>query len=77
MAKELVPIIFTCITWGPCLSRQYINFQFDSTNLVIAINKGASKDKFVMHLLRSLSFFIAHFDIHFTATLAWYSQRDS
>jgi len=68
MAKELVPIIFTCIVWGPHLSRQQINFQCDNTNLVVAINKGASKDKFVMHLLRSLSFFIANFDIHLTAT---------
>ena len=61
MAKELLPIIFTCIVWGPRLSRHHINFQCDSANLVIAINKGSSKDKFVMHLLRSLSFFVAHF----------------
>ena len=68
MAKELVPIIFTCIVWGPLLSKCHINFQCDNANLVIAINNGRSKDKFVMHLLRSLSFFIAHFDIYLTAT---------
>ena len=44
MAKELVPIIFTCIVWGPCLSKHHINFQFDGANLVIAINKGSSKE---------------------------------
>ena len=60
MAKELVPIIFTCIVWGPRLSKHHINFQCDNANLVIAINKGSSKDKFVMHLLRSLSFFLLH-----------------
>lgn len=68
MAKELVPIIFTCIVWGPHLSKHHINFQCDNANLVIAINKGSSKDKLVMHLLRSLSFFIAHFDIYITAS---------
>ena len=68
MAKELVPIIFTCIVWGSQLSKHHVNFQCDNANLVIAINKGSSKDKFVMHLLRSLSFFVAHFDIYLTAT---------
>ena len=50
MAKELVPIIFTCIVWGPQLAKLHINFQCDNANLVIAINKGSSKEKFVMHL---------------------------
>ena len=68
MAKELVPIIFTCIVWGPRLFRHHINFQCDNANLVIAIHKGLSKDKLVMHLLRSLSFFVAHFDIYITAS---------
>jgi len=68
MAKELVPIIFTCIVWGPYLSKHHINFQCDNANLVISINKGSSKDKLVMHLLRSLSFFVAHFDIYLTAS---------
>ena len=68
MAKELVPIIFTCIVWGRCLAKHHINFQCDNASLVIAINKGSSKDKFVMHLLRSLSFFVAHFDIYITAS---------
>jgi len=68
MAKELVPIIFPCIVWGRCLSRHHINFCCDNANLVITINKGSSKDKFVMHLLRCLSFFITHFDIYITAT---------
>ena len=68
MAKELVPIIFTCIVWGPYLSKHHINFHCDNANLVIAINKGSSKDKFVMHLLRCLSIFVVHLDIYITAT---------
>ena len=68
MAKELVPIIFACIVWGPRLSKHHINFKCDNANLVIAINKGSSRDKFVMHLLRFLWFFVAHFAIHVTAS---------
>jgi len=68
MAQELVPIIFTCIDWGPYLSKLHINFQYINANLVISINKSSNKDKLVMHLLRSLSFFMAHFDIYLTAS---------
>ena len=68
MDKELIPIIFTCIIWGLQLSQCHINFQCDNASLVTAINKGLSKDKFVMHLLRGLWFFVAHFDIQVTAT---------
>ena len=68
MAKELIPILFTSIMWGAQLSRHHINFQCDNESLVIAINKGSSKDKLVMHLLRCLWFFAAHFDIQITTT---------
>ena len=33
-----------------------------------AINKGSSKDQFVMHLLRCLWFFVAYYDLYITAT---------
>ena len=68
MAKELIPIMFTCIVWEPHLSKHRINFQCDNVNLVIAINKGSSKDKFVKYLLCSLSCFVADFDIYITAS---------
>ena len=68
MAKELVPIILTCVAWGTQLSKHHINFQCDNASLVAAINKGSSKDQFVMHLLRCLWFFVAHYDIYITAT---------
>ena len=68
VAKELLPIILTCIVWGPHLSGHHINFQCDNANLVISINKGSSKDKLVMHLLCSLLFFMANFDIYVTAS---------
>ena len=54
---ELVPIIFTYITWGPTLHHHHINFQCDNEGLVAAISKGSSNDIIMMHLLRSLWFF--------------------
>ena len=68
MAKELTPIIFSCVAWGTQLSKHHINFQCDNASLVVAINKGSTKDTFVMHLLRCLWFFTAHLDIFITAT---------
>ena len=68
MAKELIPIIFTCVAWGTQLSKHHINFQCDNASLVAAISKGSSKDQFVMHLLRCLWFFVAYYDIYITAT---------
>ena len=68
MAKELVPIIFTSVTWGTMLCHHHINFQCDNEGLVVAVNKDSSKDTLVMHLLHSLWFFVVHFDIVVTAT---------
>ena len=56
VTEELVPIILTCIIWGPYLSRHRNKFQCDNVYLVISINKGSSKDKLVIHPLCSLSF---------------------
>ena len=56
MAKELVPIIFTCVTWRPMLHHRHIEFQYDNKGFVAAISKGSSKDTIVMHLLRSVWF---------------------
>ena len=68
MAKELVPIIFACIVWGLHLSKHHVNFKCNNANLVIAINKGSSREKFVIHLLYSLWFFVAHFNIYVTVS---------
>ena len=58
MAKELIPIIFTCIVWGPRLAKHHINFNAIMLTSSLPLKKGSSKDKFVMHLLRSLSFLL-------------------
>ena len=63
MAKELVPIVLSCIVWGPQLTKQPVLILCDHLSLVNAINKGSSKDLMVMQHLRSLWFFTAYFDI--------------
>ena len=68
MAKELVRIIISCAVWAPLLAHKQVQFQCDNQSLVSAINKGSSKDRMVMHLLRCLWFIIATFDIHITST---------
>ena len=66
MAKELVPIILCCAVWGVQMRRKVVLFQCDNNAVVAAVKKGSSKDPLVMHLLRALWFFVAHFDIALT-----------
>ena len=61
MAKELVPIVLRCAVWGPLLRHKTAN----ATTQVLSqpIKKGLAKEELVMHLLRSIWFFVVHFDI--------------
>jgi len=68
IAKESVPIILTCVIRGPYIANQHINFCCNNASLVISINKNSSKDKLVIYLLLTLSFFVAYFDVHLTAS---------
>ena len=63
MAKELVPIVLSCIVWDTQLTKKPVLILCDNLNLVNAINKGSSKDLMVMQLLQSPWFFTAYFDI--------------
>ncbi len=63
MAKELVPIVLACAVWGPLLRRKVVLFQCNNMAVVAAISKGTAKEATVMHLLRCLWFFVAHFEI--------------
>ena len=63
MAKDLVPIVISCAIWGPLLSRKLVLFKRDNTGVVAAVKKGSAREPLVMHLLHTLWFFVAHFDI--------------
>ena len=68
MTKELLPIVISCAVWGPAIYQKSIEVQCDNTGAVSAINKGFTKEKIAMHLLRCLWFFAALFQIRITAT---------
>ena len=61
MAKELLPIVISTAIWGPSLSGHKVLYQCDNSSVVAAIRKGSARDTIVMHLLRSLWFFTAHY----------------
>ena len=67
MTKELVPVILACAVWGTHLQHKTVRFQSDNSAVVAALQKGSAKEKHVMHLLRSLWFFTAFYDINLLA----------
>ena len=66
MAKELAPILLSIAVWGTRLAKKRALFQCDNMSVVEALKKGSSKDRVVMQLLRSLWFYVAHYDIDLT-----------
>jgi len=68
MVKELVPVVLSCVVWGPVLSGTSVEFRCDNISVVDSINKGSSKEPTVMHLLRCLWFFSAYFDVKIAAS---------
>ena len=63
MVKELVPIVLSCAVWGRRLARSRVLIECDNSSVVAAVNKHYTKEKVAMHLLRSLIFFVAYYDI--------------
>ena len=63
MSKELLPIVINTDIWGPSLSGHKVLYQCDNSSGVAAIRKGSTTDTIVMHLLHSLWFFTAHYDV--------------
>lgn len=57
--KELVPIVLACAIWGKSWSGKMIQCQCDNAAVVAIVNSGRSKNDWVMHLMRSLFFFLA------------------
>ena len=60
--KELLPIIVACAVWGKQWQGQTVMCNCDNAAVVAVVNSGRSKDNLVMHLLRCLYFFAAHFN---------------
>jgi len=63
MAKELVPIVLSCVVWGPLLLGSRVEFRCDNISVVESVSKGSLRKPTVMHLLHCLWFFSAYFDV--------------
>ena len=64
MAKEMVPIVLSCVVWRQQLSQKTVLLQCDNMGVVAAVKKGSSKEALVMHLLLCLWFFVAQHNIN-------------
>ena len=57
--KELYAIVAAAATWGPLWSRQRVLFWTDCQPVVQALDKGASRTRRMMQLIRALHFYAA------------------
>ena len=61
--KELLPIIMGVALWGRSWQGRTIRCRCDNMAVVAILKSGSSKDERVMHLMRSLFFFLASYVI--------------
>ncbi len=61
--KELLPIVLACAIWGPQWQHRQVLALCDNTSVVHIIRSRTSRDCTIMHLLRTLHFLCAIFDI--------------
>ena len=61
--KELLPIVVGDALWGDRWVGRTVKCRCDNAAVVAVINSGRSKCDRVMHLMRCLFFFLAHFNV--------------
>ena len=59
--KELLPIVLSCAVWGHSWKGKSVKCLCDNAAVVAIINSGRSKVDKAMHLMRYLTFFLAHY----------------
>ncbi len=57
----MVPVALAAAVWGQDWSGQRVLCKCDNTAVVIVINSGTAKDPLLMHLMRCLFFYAAHY----------------
>lgn len=65
--KELIPIVTGAAVWGQRWTSSHMRVRCDNAAVVHILNQGYSRDSDVMHLMRCLHFFVASFDLHWSA----------
>lgn len=61
--KELLPIIMAVAIWGKVWRGRTVRCVCDNAAVVAIVNSGKSRNDLVMHLMRCLFFFLAHFNV--------------
>ena len=63
--KELVPIVIAAALWGQHWEGTRVQFHSDNQAVVAALSKQSARDPHMMHLLRCMFFFSAHFQFEY------------
>ena len=66
-AKELFPLAVAVAIWGPHCRDYQISIYSDNQAVVSALATRSAKDIYLSHLLRSLFFFLAHYNTTYRA----------
>ena len=61
--KELLPIVVACALWGRQWKGKTVRCRSDNAAVVAIVNSGRNKEARIMHLMRSLFFFMARYSI--------------
>ena len=61
--KELLPIVVACAVWGSQWQGCTVRCLCDNAAVVAIVKSGSSRDPGVMHLMRCLFFFVAHYQL--------------
>ena len=67
-AKELVPIVISAAVWGASWRGKSIRFLSDNQAVVTCLTNRSAQDPCMVHLLRCLFFFEAHFEFELRAS---------
>jgi len=65
--KELLPIVVAVAAWGRDWQGRSIRCRCDNAAVVAVLRSGWCKNKYAMHLLRCLHFFLAAYQIRLTS----------
>ena len=65
--KELVPIVLAVAMWGSLWRNSHVLILCDNLVVVMVLQARTCKDAVMMHLLRSMHFFLAKWDIALTS----------
>ena len=65
--KEMLPIVMAVALWSKRLSKSHVLVRCDNMSVVYILHSKTSKDPIIMHLLRSLHFLLAWWDIRMWA----------